>query len=195
MRKNNVAYDRQTAFLSSESNKARFVDLLSQHLAKEGHTVKQSKGDADTLIVASGVDASSLKKPVVVVADNTDILVMLLHFSDFGDGDLFMLREARCSGPRKIIQINEISSKVDNAVRENILPIHASGGCDTTSASFGKGKLSALKLVQKSEEASELMTTLAEETATKQEIAVAGCRLFVMHYGGKPTKVYAMQVS
>jgi hypothetical protein len=77
--------------LSNESNKAQFVNLLSQHLASDSHTVNKSDGGADTFIVSAAVEAACMNVPVVVVADDTDIpdiLVMLLHFSSFGEGEI-----------------------------------------------------------------------------------------------------------
>jgi hypothetical protein len=74
--------------LSNESNKAQFVNLLSQHLASDRHTVNKSDGGADTFIVSAAVEAACMNVPVVVVADDTDILVMLLHFSSFGEGEI-----------------------------------------------------------------------------------------------------------
>ena len=125
----NTAYDRPTAFLSNESNNAQFVDLLSQHLASDVHTVKKSDGDADTLIMSSAVDVTCMNVPVVVFADDTDILVMLLRFCRFGEGEIIMLGE---TGVRQLIRLKEIAAKLDRAVLNNILQIHAWGGCDTT---------------------------------------------------------------
>ena len=174
---NVAAYDRTSIFLSNESNKSQFVELLNQHLVSDGHTVKKSDGDADTLIVSSAIEATSVNIPVVVVADDTDVLVMLLHFSALLKGENIILREAKgATGIRRLIQINDVAEKLERPVLDRILEIHAWGGCDTTSA-FGKGKFSILKLVQKSEEVQRLMTIFSDESATQQEIASVGARI------------------
>lgn len=68
--------------------------------------------------------------PVVVVADDTDILIMLLHFSDYCKGEFIMLREGKGqTGVRLLIRVKDIVARLERSVLENILPIHAWGGC------------------------------------------------------------------
>ena len=72
--------ESQHIFLSNDHNKSRFIDLLSEHLVNAGHQVKKSNDDADTLIVSTTIDMAIAGKNVITVADDTDVLVMLLHF-------------------------------------------------------------------------------------------------------------------
>ncbi len=46
------AHVNQETFLSNEGNKSQFILLLSHYLESDGHTVHNSTGDADTMIVA-----------------------------------------------------------------------------------------------------------------------------------------------
>ena len=62
-----------TVQLSFLSNKAQLHDLLNQNFDSDDHTVKKCHGDADTFI-----DATSMYVPVIVIADDTNILLMLL---------------------------------------------------------------------------------------------------------------------
>ena len=67
---------KKKTFLRNLKNKRKFINLLSSEITKEGILVKQSVGDADYDIVMS---ALAHTKPVVVVADDTDILILLQH--------------------------------------------------------------------------------------------------------------------
>lgn len=59
-------------------------------------------------------------------------------------------------------------------IGEIILFVQAVTGCDTTSAIFKKGKLNALKLVQKDRTLMEEMNVFTKQGAIKAEITVAG---------------------
>ena len=57
-----------------------------------------------------------------------------------------------------------------------LLVIHSFGGCDTTSATFDKGKKSILKLVEKSSVARAQCDVFLTPNATDEEIGTAGIR-------------------
>jgi len=75
----NPIYSQQSLFLANDKNKCDFIKLLSEHLTRNGQTVIQAISDADSDIVKSGLDEAASGKIVTVVADDTDILVLLVH--------------------------------------------------------------------------------------------------------------------
>ena len=85
---------------------------------------------------------------MTAVADDTDVLVVLVHMWDQTMGDLFLRHEARKSIKKDIIIIKNVASNPLSHVKENLLFIHAWGGCNTTSAVFGQGKTAVLKFVE-----------------------------------------------
>ena len=73
--------DRAT-FLGNYSNKERFIKFLSPKLSNAGIKTVQAPTDADTTIVKVAFDQSSYAEnvnKVVVMADDTDILCILMH--------------------------------------------------------------------------------------------------------------------
>ena len=44
-----TAHPKQHGFLANDRNKNQFIHLLKQRLSRDGHNVKQSEYDADTL--------------------------------------------------------------------------------------------------------------------------------------------------
>ena len=66
------------SFLSVLQNKQHFIELLGQHLEEAGFTVFHATSDTDVLIVQKAVESTEIQN-TVLVGDNTDWLVLLLH--------------------------------------------------------------------------------------------------------------------
>ena len=75
---NTTVMVNQEMFLKNEKNKTQLILLLSSQLRREGHDIRNSDGDADTLIVSAAVHYAAKGREVVVVASDTDILVLLM---------------------------------------------------------------------------------------------------------------------
>ena len=85
----------------------------------------------------------------------------------------------------RFYSISEIFRSIGSIVARHILFIHAWSGCDTTSVTFGQGKLVILKKLESSEELQSLSETFMSEGATPEDISSAGERIFVIMYNGK----------
>ena len=83
----NVLHSREE-FLSNSNNKHQLIKLLAKHFRGDCHTVIEYEGDRYTQIVAPAFDVSCQKQDVIVVADNTDVLVLLLYFWSLEIGDI-----------------------------------------------------------------------------------------------------------
>lgn len=82
--KNAIAFD-QEPFYANTTNKQQFIDHLADCLSKEGISVVKAAGDAYTDIVAAALNIAKTKRTnVVVFADDTDILALLLHHRQNG---------------------------------------------------------------------------------------------------------------
>ena len=176
------ACESQHIFLLNDHNKSRFIDLLSEHLVNAGHQVKKINGDADTLIVSTTKDMAIAGKNAITVADDTDVLVMLLHFWNSEMVNISLLSRKKAE---RLIDIGEVADKIDWVVLRSLLFIHAFCGCDTTSTVHGKRKTSIVRLLQKNQDVKEACKTFMNESATKDEVKKAGCLVFVLLYGGR----------
>ena len=78
-------------------------------------------------------------EPVVVVADDTDILILLQHHFRPAEHDSVYLQTSS-----KLISIEIIKRSIDPVLSKSLLFIHALSGCDTTSISYCIGKISAI---------------------------------------------------
>ena len=128
-------------FLRNAKNKDKFIKALSKRLREIGVITYQSDGDADTLIVQKALDEAA-HSTVDVVAEDTDILVLLIHHCNDTRQDIFFNTEIRRKFSKLIKWWNIRHFKEGNLSKwiDMILFAHAWGGCDTTSAMHRKGK-------------------------------------------------------
>ena len=175
-------------FLANEKNKVQFINLLCHYLRLDGHAVIQGESDAHTQMVSAAIALASDGKHTTVIADDTDILVLLLfHWNpDMADIHLRSEREKAQNIPLKLNDIREASKHSEQTVFPHILAIHAWDDCDTTPAVFGQGKCRILKLAQTSQEVRQWCAVFAQEDATRDAVGEAGERIFISRYGGKP---------
>ena len=80
-----------------------------------------------------------------------------------------------------------ISQKLGD-IKEHLLFVHAWSGCDTVSATFGKGKATFLNQLKKSEKLKDISMEMNDTCATQDDICAASEVVFGMIYGGKPTE-------
>lgn len=65
-------------FLSNNHNDSQLISLLSEYLTIDGQMVHIYRGDMDTKTVSTALELSKVSN-VIVVANNTDVVVMLLY--------------------------------------------------------------------------------------------------------------------
>ena len=68
------------------------ISLLSEYLTGDGQDVHVCEGDADNKIVSTALEVAQ-ESPVIVVADDTDIAVMLLYHWNSKLSDIYFLQE------------------------------------------------------------------------------------------------------
>ena len=91
----------------------------------------------------------SKSKTTLLIGEDTDLLVLLLHHSSDCVG-LFMTStpKANASTPPKVWNITEVQNVLKPSLCKILPIIHAISGCDTTSRIDGIGKGTALKKVK-----------------------------------------------
>ena len=84
-------------FLSSEQNKRRLISCLIEKLQAKQICVKQAVEDADTLIVNSALEKAQNCGCVVIVGEDTDLLVLLtaLTPASSNSSSLYMLKPGK----------------------------------------------------------------------------------------------------
>ena len=174
------AHHNQQIFLSNENNKNQFILLLSKHLEADGNI---ADGDADTMIVTCVLQYAGQESEVNVVADDTDVLVLLMYHWKHNMADVYFLSEVKKN--MMVWKIHDLVIKAGEIITSHLLFLHAWSGCDTTSATFGHGITSLLKRIKECKEIQQISSLMSEYSATAEQISKAGTRLFVITYGGK----------
>ena len=177
------AYKNQEVFLANEKNKHQFILLISQYLRDDGQVVHQSTGDADTMIVQCALQYAIEGSEVNVVADDTDVLVLLLYHWKQNMASIYFLSEA--GKYLKIWRISDLIGQAGPIVTLYLLFLHAWSGCDTTSATFGQGKISLMKKLKQSKDVQAIAELMMDHNATVEQVGEVGVRLFVIVFGGK----------
>ena len=122
-------------------------------MEKEGISMKQSAGDAEYDIAMSAC-ALARMKPVVVVGDDTDLLILLQHHFNPDEHQSIYLQTRS-----KLISIGILFSSLDPVLSESLLFIHTISGCDTTSRPYGIGKVSAMAKYKDLRESASVLIT------------------------------------
>jgi 5'-3' exonuclease len=185
-----LAHRDQSAFLANEANKKSFVACLMQQLLASGYVVKQAFGDADTVIAATALELAEVKGPVTVVADDTDVLVLLVHHFKPQFSDIFMLSQVskRRSGRTLVMPIRIIRSTVGDAVACQLPVIHAISGCDSTSAMFGMGKATVFRKFVNSAELLSLAEQFSKSGLHQEFVSVMGLKIVAFLYCSKASE-------
>ena len=106
-------------------------------MEKDGQVVHQSPGDADTMIVQCALQYAIEGREVNVVADDTDVLVLLMYHWKQNMATIYFLSEAGKN--LKIWSISDLVRQTGPIVTSYLLFLHAWSVSDTTSATYGQG--------------------------------------------------------
>ena len=168
------------------SNKQQLFHLLctfphlenTYTIGKDNCTVKHE--EADIIIISYVLEAVKAGKECIrVVSDDTDVFVLLVYWVWKLDIDKTVQMQ-KWNG--EVIDINATVSSLGTKCK-NILGVHALSGCDTVSYPYGKGKVSALKVLDMDILLN--MERLGEEDATLEELLAAATQFFLILYDQK----------
>ena len=133
--------------------------------------------EADTRLLLHSHHASKNGfNGIMIHTSDTNLFLLMVSMSNEIAGKLYMKTGAR--GKTRMINIADVKDQLDGKLSvENIdyvlegLPgLHAFTGCDTVSASSGKGKIKALKIILKYEMFTNLFQSLGQEDDVSDEI-------------------------
>ena len=177
---------KKTDFLTNLDNKQRFLEMLVIKMNEAKLQAIQSSGDADILIVQTAI-RSAVKRPTVVIGEDTDLLIVLLHHINQDCHRIFFISEqkSRSKGTTKHLDIKHIKSKLGQEICDATLLIHALLGCDTTSRLYSIGKGVALQKFKRENSFRRLSQIFSSPSSTKEEIIAAGEKLLLLMYGEK----------
>ena len=131
-------------------------------------------GDADRPIVETALETLQQHKPVLIKADDTDVLVMCLAESQ--TTGLYLKRGG------KLYNVKSFQSKIEPlVVRQNLIVLHGFFGCDCTSSFFYHPSYTTL--TKNWDHFPRDLAVFRDKKATIPDIHAAGIRLVAAMYG------------
>ena len=181
-----IAHGPQQSFLSNERNKSQFIPLLMGALRVDGHSIYQAKNDADTLIVARALNLCC-NYLTVVVSDDTDVLVLMVHHFHEDMRELYFFSEASARSKEAVCNtsISAAKENLGHHLSNRLLFAHTWSGCDATSAIFGQGKSVIIKQLRKCEDVQEIADVFLQDENSQANVESAGIKLLIKMYLGR----------
>ncbi len=138
-------------------------------------------------MIAQTALQSAATKNTVLVADNTDLVILLCYNADPDGFDLFMQCSTRGTMKKnRIWDIKVTQSELGADICNNILFIHAILECDTTSKLYyGIGKGLSLKRFTSSALSRDNAEQFCKKDTTVDDVIDAGEAALVCLYSGK----------
>lgn len=136
------------------------------------------------LIVQTALQSSKTVN-TVLVGEDTDLLVLLLHHADKDGKELYFRPEPKENAKNvRLWNIKTSKEKLGSCICSKLLFVHAITGCDTTSRLYGIGKTTSLSKIQRSDELSKIADVFMLDNANMDDIIKAGENALVLLYKG-----------
>lgn len=161
----------QQIFLCNAKNKEQLITMLKDSFAEANIMTKQAQEDADLLIVTTAMDLSKHHNCAVIVGEDVDLLVIMIGRCGGMHPNIYFLKPGKGSVSPLIFSHD---CQLDHSIADNILFLHAVGGCDTTSALFKIGKMRYLQILKKNPALTEVISIFKDPMADPQSIVSAG---------------------
>ncbi|CAH3160564.1 unnamed protein product, partial [Porites evermanni] len=135
---------------------------LSSGVVQPISELESTQEEADTRMLLHSLHAARSRfDSVVIVSEDTDVLVLLLAFKSFIPSSVFI----KCGSQTRVkyIEVSRIVESVGATVCRSLLGFHAFSGCDTVSAFAGRGKVVGYRIVTRNVEFQEMFQQLGME--------------------------------
>ena len=163
-----LAEDWQKQALRSKLNdKVMYVTCekkcikLTNDTSSEVHSLFTTQEEADTRKLLHAKHASEESGSIIIASEDTDVLIICLSVARNFPCHLYIKKGSQ--NRERIVDVQKIAAAVGHDVCSALPGMHSLTGCDTVSAFGGKGKVSALKLMQKNQKYQDAFANLGNE--------------------------------
>ena len=159
-------------FLLNINNKKELILVLSNSFKADSQDVFVCKGDANSKIASTALEFAKEKKWLLWLMTQ---LLQLCWKEDLKD--IFFMSGNKCWS------IKDAQCRFGD-IKEHLLFIHAWSGCNSTSATFGKGKPAFMKLLKKSWKLQNVSNIMNVYWALENDVGESAIAAFIELYGG-----------
>ena len=133
--------------------------MLTKEESKEVSDLESTHEEADTRMIFHAAHASRTgNTSVVIVSEDTDVFLLTVAFNT--DISAAIYQKCGKNTHTRYVDVSKVATTQGPDVCKGLLGILAFTGCDTISAFAGKGKVGALKLLQKSATTQEIIACI-----------------------------------
>jgi hypothetical protein len=100
-------------FLRNTRKKIQLINILCESLRRNNIKALQSEGDADFLIVKTAVDLAKVGKSVIVIVEDTDVVVMLKHHWKPSMSDIYIETKTKTKNTNTVWSSLRAATQVD----------------------------------------------------------------------------------
>ena len=119
----------------------------------------------------------------MVVGEDVDLLCLLIAGTTSECADVLFMKPGKSNKPAEFFSVQFIQEQNPD-IKENILVAHALSGCDTTSAVYGKGKITSYNVLKK-HGLHDVVAKFNNPDCKEEDIFAAGCQYILKLYGAK----------
>lgn len=162
------------------------VKSVSKDGVSELTAMHSSHEEADTRMILHAVYLSAQFERIVVRSDDTDVLVLLLHYANknmlggavyMHDGHTTTYANRKC-----YIPVSKIATEISHDICQSLPAAHCLTGCDRTSSFFKIGKCTAYaKLVEYLQNAPTSLSEFGLSMNTENDITSAQAYILTLH--------------
>jgi hypothetical protein len=186
----NTTLQARDTIMKNSNNKRQIINIICAHgesekthmIGEEQTLFQHEEADVSIISYLFHLIRSTDVRHVQVRCDDTDILLLLLHYYWTQKPGV---RITMKKFDNKVFDIGATAARFGNKC-SNLLAMHALTGCDTTSYPFQKGKTTGLNILMKHDNLG--LECFGEEGTTKEEIIEVGSRYFSYLYGATTQK-------
>ena len=173
----------KSIILSGGYKDGQIVQQITQNNFVELNHLFSSQ-EADTRVILHSAEFCNVASRIIIRADDTDVLVLLLFYSAKGCLAPEVYMHAGHTGKiitrELFIPVHTIEAKLRERFCLCLPALHSLMGCDTTSAIYQIGKRTAYKTLQENEEKSKALSTLSE-MSIKEAVEISRTLLLSMY--------------
>ena len=149
-------------------------------------TLFSNQEEADSRIVLHCMyecNRSSTHTPIIIRSPDTDVFVILLHYSDKFSCKIFF--NTGSGNKRRLICVSDVATLLGQQITKALTGFHAFTGCDTVSAFVRQGKLKPFKTLQKFTKLIPVFQRLGATSDKLCDLDVKELQQFVCYMYGK----------
>ena len=180
-RRNDFLHEKvKASFVQIEQS--TFLEAAWQPFGSQSLAFFHSEGDKDVLIAEKAAEAARVTD-TIMIADNTDILALLISRLASFYRRFYSSPETKFGGTSSACDISEIKQKLGTDVSYLMLFYYAVLGCDTTFHFYGIGKGRAVQQLLTDKSFRESAAIFGDKFASLDDIVEAGEKMLLLLYG------------